>query len=132
MFAQELKLTHFAQSLSYFKQDNFISISDLGSGLNYKKKGLKLLINLIFSGQVHTLILNHKDRLLRFGSEIIFYLCDLFKVKVIIVEHIADKSFEEPVRLLSADVIELMTELFVIKFSAKLYGKRSHKNKLKS
>ena len=48
------------------------------------------------------------------------------------MEHIADKSFEEPVRLLSADVIELMTELFVIKFSAKLYGKRSHKNKLKS
>ena len=109
MFAQELKLTHFAQSLPYFKQDNFISISDLGSGLNYKKKGLKNLINLIFTGQVHTLILNHKDRLLRFGSEIIFYLCDLFKVKVIIIEHIADKSFEEPVRLLSDDVIELMT-----------------------
>ena len=106
MFAQELKLTHFAQSLSYFKQDNFISISDLGSGLNYKKKGLKNLLSLIFNRKVHTLILNHKDRLLRFGSEIIFNLCDFFKIKVIIVEHVADKSFEET---LSADVIELMT-----------------------
>jgi predicted site-specific integrase-resolvase len=67
---------------------------------------LKTLINLIFSGQVKRLILNHKDRLLRFGSEIIFYLCDLFKVQVIIVENKADKSFEET---LSADVIELMT-----------------------
>lgn len=63
LVAQEQKLINFAQSLPYFKHDNFISISDLGSGLNYKKKGLKLLINLIFSGQVHTLILNHKDRL---------------------------------------------------------------------
>ena len=63
MLTQEQKLINFAQSLPYFKQEHFISISDLGSGLNYKKKGLKLLIKLIFSGQVHTLILNHKDRL---------------------------------------------------------------------
>ena len=124
LIAQEQKLIQFAQSLNYFKQNNFLSITDLGSGLNYKKKGLKSLINLIFSGQVHTLILNHKDRLLRFGSEIIFYLCDFFKVKVIVVEQSADKSFEET---LSADVIELMTV-----FCAKLYGKRSHKNKLKN
>ena len=86
---------------------------------------LSLLKNyLIFNRKAHTLILNHKDRLLRFGSEIIFYLCDFFKVRVIIVEHVPDKSFEEN---LSADVIELMTV-----FCAKLYGKRSHKNKLKT
>ncbi len=90
--------------------------------MNYKKKGLKQLIDLIFSGQVKTLIVNHKDRLLRFGSELIFYFCDLFKVHVIIVEDKAEQSFEQT---LSADVIELMTV-----FCAKLYGKRSHKNKL--
>ena len=61
--------------------------------------------------------------MLRFGSELIFKLCDFFKVKVIIIEQVTDKSFEEN---LSADVIELMTV-----FCAKLYGKRSHKNKLK-
>ena len=123
LLAQELKLSEFAKKLPNFKLDNFISISDLGSGLNYKKKGLKNLLSLIFNQKVHTLILNHKDRLLRFGSEIIFYLCDFFKIKVIMVEHVADKSFEET---LSADVIELMTV-----FCAKLYGKRSHKNKYK-
>ena len=123
ILAQEIKLSEFAKNLPYFNQHNFLSISDLGSGLNYKKKGLKNLLSLIFNRRVHTLILNHKDRLLRFGSEIIFYLCDFLKIKVIIVEHVADKSFEET---LSADVIELMTV-----FCAKLYGKRSHKNKLK-
>lgn len=84
---------------------------------------MKKLISLIFSNKVKTLIINHKDRLLRFGSELIFYLCDLFKVNVIIVENKAEQSFEQT---LSADVIELMTV-----FCAKLYGKRSHQNKIK-
>jgi putative resolvase len=86
LVSQEAKLINFAKDLPDFNQDNFISITDLGSGLNYKKAGLKKLISLIFSGQVKNLIINHKDRLLRFGSELIFYLCDLFKVRVIIVE----------------------------------------------
>jgi len=62
--------------------------------------------------------------LLRFGSELIFYFCDLFKVNIVIIEDKVDKSFEET---LSYDVIELMTV-----FCAKLYGKRSHKNKVKN
>jgi predicted site-specific integrase-resolvase len=117
---QEQKLINYARNNNYL---NIISITDLGSGLNYKKKGLKQLIGLIFSGKVKTLIINHKDRLLRFGSELIFYLCDLFKVNIVIIENKADRSFEET---LSSDVIELMTV-----FCARLYGKRSHKNKVK-
>ena len=62
--------------------------------------------------------------MLRFGSELIFYFCDLFKVNVIIIENKENKSFEET---LSHDVIELMTV-----FCAKLYGKRSNKNKVKN
>ena len=123
LISQELKLINFAKNLPDFNQHNFISITDLGSGLNYKKKGLKKLISLIFSGKVKNLIINHKDRLLRFGSELIFYLCDLFKVNVIIVEQQLEQSFEQT---LSSDVIELMTV-----FCAKLYGKRSHQNKQK-
>ncbi len=120
LVSQEDKLINYAKHNKY---QNIMSITDLGSGLNYKKKGLKKLISLIFSGQVKNLIINHKDRLLRFGSELIFYLCDLFKVNVIIVENKAEQSFEQT---LSADVIELMTV-----FCAKLYGKRSHQNKIK-
>jgi predicted site-specific integrase-resolvase len=96
-------------------------ISDLGSGLNYNKNGLKKLINLITSQQVHTLYLTHKDRLLRFGSELIFSLCKKFGTKVVIVDDVQTTTFEQE---LVQDVIELMTV-----FSAKLYGKRSHRNK---
>jgi putative resolvase len=110
------------KSLNLSTNKKIISINDLGSGLNYKKKGLKQLLNLILLGKVQTLILNHKDRLLRFGSEIIFSLCKHMKVNVIVLEAKKEITFEEE---LSSDVIELMTV-----FCAKLYGKRSHKNKL--
>ncbi|MDJ0620614.1 MAG: IS607 family transposase [Calothrix sp. MO_192.B10] len=96
-------------------------ISDLGSGLNYRKKGLIRLIKLITTYQVERLVLCHKDRLLRFGSELIFALCEQFGCEVIIINRSEDSSFESD---LAADVIEIITV-----FSARLYGSRSHKNK---
>ncbi len=96
-------------------------ISDLGSGINYKKKGLNKLINLICHGKVQRLVLTHKDRLLRFGSALLFKLCELFGTEVIMLEEKSNKSFEQE---LVADVIEIMTV-----FTAKMHGKRSHRNK---
>ena len=96
-------------------------ISDLGSGLNYHKRGLKALVSRICSGEVGRLVLSHKDRLLRFGSELVFSLCEHFGVEVIIINASEDSTFEED---LANDVIEIVTV-----FSARLYGSRSDKNK---
>lgn len=96
-------------------------ISDLGSGINYKKKGLNKLINLICYGKVQRLVLTHKDRLLRFGSALLFKLCDFFGTEVVILEEKNNKSFEQE---LVADVIEIMSV-----FTAKMHGKRNHRNK---
>ena len=96
-------------------------IEDLGSGLNYSKRGLKRLIRLIVDGKVERLVLTHKDRLLRFGSELIFSLCEHFGAEVVIINRTEDSSFEED---LASDVLEIITV-----FSARLYGSRSHKNK---
>lgn len=106
---------------NFIKNDNKIIISDLGSGLNFNKKGLIYLISLIVSRQIHTLYLTHKERLLRFGSELIFKLCSTFGTNVVIINCSESKSFEVS---LAEDVLELMTV-----FSAKFYGRRSHKNK---
>jgi predicted site-specific integrase-resolvase len=46
-------------------------ISDLGSGLNYRKKGLQRLLQEILRRHVARLVLVTKDRLLRFGSELL-------------------------------------------------------------
>ncbi len=115
---QNDKLINYAKNNGY---NNIISIMDLGSGLNYKKSGLKKLLKLIMTKSIDVLILNHKDRLLRFGSELIFSLCSFYKIEVKIIEDI-ELNFNEE---LTHNVIELMTV-----FCAKLYGKRSHKNKL--
>ena len=100
---------------------DFELIADLGSGMNYKKKGLIRLIKLLCSNQVDRLVVTHKDRLLRFGSELIFSLCEIFGCEVIIINKSGESSFEED---LAGDVLEIITV-----FSAGLYGSRSHKNK---
>ncbi|WP_226594105.1 IS607 family transposase [Microseira wollei] len=99
----------------------FEIIQDQGSGMNYKKKGLIRLIKLITSYQVERLVLTHKDRLLRFGSDLIFTLCEKFGTEVIIINRSDESTFEED---LAADVLEIITV-----FSARLYGSRSQKNK---
>ncbi len=96
-------------------------LRDLGSGLNYRTKGLRQLLRHICSEEVGRLFLTHKDRLLRLGSELVFALCEQFGTEVIIVNASEDASYEEQ---LVEDVQEIITV-----FSARLYGSRSHKNK---
>lgn len=99
----------------------FELISDLGSGMNYYKKGLKRLLDEIVGGNVGRLVITHKDRLLRFGAELVFSLCEAKQVEVVIVNKGEDTVFEED---LATDVLEIITV-----FSARLYGSRSRKNK---
>ncbi len=99
---------------------NFEIIEDLGSGLNFKKKGLKKLVKMIINGEINRIILTHKDRLLRFGSDLLINIAKEFGIETTILNQV-EKSFEEE---LSQDIIEIITV-----FSAKLYGKRSHQNK---
>lgn len=100
---------------------NFEVISDLGSGLNYQKKGLKKLIKDLCNQEIGRIVITHKDRLLRFGSELIFAICSHVGCEVVIINSIDNSSYEED---LTRDVLEIITV-----FSARLYGSRSHKNK---
>lgn len=64
---------------------NFEILSDLGSGINYNKKGLKFLISSIIDDKVGRLVITHKDRLLRFRAELIFSICDVKEVEVLLL-----------------------------------------------
>lgn len=96
-------------------------IADRGSGLNYRKRGLRELIKRICEGDIERLVLTHQDRLLRFGAELVFALCEHFGTEVVIINEAAKRSFEED---LVQDVLEIITV-----FSARFSGSRSHKNK---
>jgi predicted site-specific integrase-resolvase len=98
----------------------FEIISDLGSGMNYHKKGLKRLLSDILAEKIGRLVISHKDRLLRFGAELIFAICEAKQVEVVILNQGEDTTFEED---LEKDVLEIITV-----FSARLYGSRSRKN----
>ncbi|MCD2519655.1 IS607 family transposase [Massilia sp. G4R7] len=98
----------------------FELIADLGSGMNYHKKGLRKLLGEILDGNIGRLVLVHQDRLLRFGAELVFAVCQAKEVEVVIINQGEDRSLEEE---LAADVLDI-----IMVFSARLYGSRSHKN----
>lgn len=98
----------------------FEVIADLGSGMNYHKKGLKRLLDDVVEGRIGRLVITHKDRLLRFGAELVFAICEAKSVEVVILNQGEDTTFEED---LAKDVLEIITV-----FSARLYGSRSRKN----
>lgn len=122
---QKQDLVRQVQALESFSASNgwqFETIQDLGSGLNYQKKGLQKLLKRILSGEIGRLVITHKDRLLRFGAELVFAMCEEYEVEVVIINKSSEElTFEQE---LVSDMIELVTV-----FSARLYGARSKKNK---
>ena len=67
------------------------------------------------------LVLTHKDRLLRFGGELIFALCELQGIEIVMIHRGEQPIFEEE---WAQDVLEIITV-----FRARLYSARSRKNK---
>mgnify|MGYP006445556101 CR=1 FL=1 len=98
-----------------------VVIEDLGSGLNCKKPGLRRLLVALLNRNVSTLYLTHTDRLVRFGHQLIFQVCRWAGTDVVVLDDDQNVSFEQE---LTQDVLTLMTV-----FAARLYGKRSHKNR---
>ena len=120
---QKADLERQKQVLELFCSRNgwqFEVIADLGSGMNYRKKGLKRLLDDIVDSKVGRLVITHKDRLLRFGAELVFAICEARNVEVVILNQGEDMTFEQD---LAKDVLEIITV-----FSARLYGSRSRKN----
>ena len=99
----------------------FQIISDIGSGINYKKSGLKELLRLVSTNQIDTLYISYKDRLVRFGYELIEEVCRLHGVKIIIINKNNEQTDEEEL------VDDILNIIHV--FSCRLNGKRSHINK---
>jgi len=98
----------------------FEIITDIGSGINYKKKGLQQVLTAILSGKVEKLVVLHKDRLLRFGYELVESIADRYGTQIEIIERVEKDSEQELVE----DLVQIITV-----FSSRLNGKRSHQLK---
>ncbi len=98
----------------------FKIIQDIGSGINYDKKGLNELIELILQNQVSKVVILYKDRLVRFGYELIKNICAYKDVEIEIIDN-TEKTCEE-------EVVEDLVQIITV-FSCRLQGKRAAKAK---
>ena len=103
------------------KGQPFEIISDIGSGINYKKKGLQELIKRISQNEVERVVILYKDRLLRFGFELVEYMASLYNCEIEIIDN-TEKSEQQ--QELVEDLVQIITV-----FSCKSQGKRANKAK---
>lgn len=108
------------KSYMYARGYNFEIISDIGSGINYKKKGLQELLDKINDQKVSKIVVLYKDRLVSFGFELIEYLCKINDIEIEIIDNTEQSKKQE----LSDDLIQIITV-----FADQLYGQRSKKTK---
>ncbi len=98
----------------------FEIITDIGSGVNYKNKGLRSLIKEITENKVDKIVILYKDRLLRFGYELIEYLASLYNCDIEVIDNTEKIQDQE----LVDDLIQIVTV-----FGYKMQGKRVNKAK---
>lgn len=98
----------------------FEVITDIGSGINYNKKGLNKLIDKVLNGEVSKVVILYKDRLVRFGFELLDNIFSKFGTSIEIIDS-TEKTQEQE---LTEDLIQIITV-----FSCKLQGKRSKKTR---
>lgn len=96
---------------------------DIKSGMNFKRDQFKDLIQEIVKGNIELIVIENKDRLCRFGFDLFNEFCKYFKTKIIVVNELSEKNFEQE---LTEDLISIIHY-----FSMKSYSNRRKLNKIK-
>ena len=97
-------------------------MSDIGSGLNYKRKHFNRMMELVELGQVRRIVIAHRDRLARFGYDYFEAFCERHHTEIVVMNAESMSPEQELVR----DLLAIVTV-----FSARLHGLRSYKKVLK-
>jgi len=110
--------------INYLKQKypSYDIISDIGSGLNYKRKGLRTILDKAIKGTIGQVVVTYKDRLCRFGFDLIKYIVDKSGGEIVVLNNTDDSPQEEMVKDLTS-IIHV--------FSCRLYGLRRYKKTIK-
>ena len=124
--AQKPNLANQLNALEVYCKQHGISVdvwmSDIGSGLNYKRKQFNRLMEMIELGQVRRLIIAHRDRLVRFGYDYFEAFCQRHHSERVVINGENLSPEQELVR----DLMAIVTV-----FSARLHGLRSYRKVLK-
>lgn len=100
--------------------DDFIS--DIGSGLNYKRENWNKLLDMVINNEVDTIYITYKDRFVRFGFDWFKDFCNKFNTKIVVLNN---KNFSP-----KEELIEDLN--FIIDISShRVYNLEKYKNKIK-
>ena len=95
-------------------------IKDIGSGINFKRKGFNTLLEKIYSGDIKRVVVTYKDRLCRFGSEICEWIFKKHNVEFVVLNKLSNNSTESSTNELAEDLLAITTV-----FVARNNGNRS-------
>lgn len=94
-------------------------VEDIGSGINWKRKGLKTILEKAMRGDISEVVVAHRDRLCRFAFELIQFILEHNKVKLIVLDSDTGKSGEQE---LADDILSIIHV-----YSCKQMGRRRYK-----
>ena len=106
------------------KYPNYEIISEIGSGLNMNRKKLQLIIKMAIEGKINEVVVAHKDRLTRFGFELVENIIKDYSNGKITVINKKDLSPQEEI---TQDLLSIINV-----FSARVNGLRKYKTQLKT
>ena len=107
--------------LSQFPEGQLVT--EIGSGLNYRRKKFLAILERVLSGDVRLLVVGHKDRLSRFGFDFFQWLCGKFNCKIVVL----NQTNLSPEREMVEDILAI-----VHVFSCRLYGLRKYKQVIRN
>ena len=96
-------------------------IRDIGSGLNFKRRGYQAILDRLLAGDKLQLVIAHRDRLCRFGIETIQYMVEQNGGELVVL----DKSVHSPTEELTADLLSILRV-----FSCRMHGLRRYRNEI--
>jgi hypothetical protein len=99
-----------------------MSNQDIGSGLNWKRKGFETLLELIHKDSVSEVVVAYKDRLCRFGFELFEWICQKHNTKIVVLNSVPET--EDRTKELAEDLFAIVNV-----FVAKNNGLRSSRNR---
>ncbi len=97
-------------------------IQDFGSGINFKRKGLQRILDRVLCGDKLRVVVAHRDRLARFGSEVFRYLIEQNGGEVVVL----NQTTHSPEQELTSDLLEILHV-----FSSRMYGLRRYCDEIK-
>lgn len=113
-----------SRQIEFIRQPPYFSyrvVTDIASGINFKRKGLSSILDSCLQGTIGEVVIAHRDRLCRFGFELIEQLVQKAGGKIIVLNNNNHRTSEQ----------ELTDDLMAIihVFSCKQMGKRSYANR---